>query len=148
MSHYPDLLRFMNRSHASSKVDERYGLYLVHNCCNTTAVTTMSPVQFQKRLRLQEARRILYVRDSDAAAVSFRVGYASPSQFNRDYKSLFGSPPRKDVEHLRNVSGGMNAAPQELPPPYETGFAPRENEREAGVELMTEADGLSRNNRE
>lgn len=96
------------------------------------AVTTLSPVQFQKRLRLQEARRILYVRDSDAAAVSFRVGYASPSQFNRDYKSLFGSPPRKDVEHLRSVSGGMNAAPQELPPPYETGLAPRENEREGG----------------
>lgn len=92
------------------------------------AVTTMSPVQFQKRLRLQEARRILYVQDLDAATVSFRVGYASASQFNRDYKSLFGSPPRKDVEHLRRVSGGMNAAPGELSLPDASGLPTRENE--------------------
>ncbi|MBC7932456.1 MAG: AraC family transcriptional regulator, partial [Rubrivivax sp.] len=93
------------------------------------AVTTMSPVQFQKRLRLQEARRILYGQDVDAAAASYRVGYASPSQFNRDYKRLFGAPPRKDVEHLRSVSGGMNAAPRELSPPYESGLPTRENEQ-------------------
>ena len=101
------------------------------------AVTTMSPMQFQKRLRLQEARRVLYVQDTDAATAAHTVGYESPSQFNRDYKRLFGSPPRKDVEHLRDVSGGMNAAPRELSPPYETGLPSRENAHGAEVRSET-----------
>jgi AraC-like DNA-binding protein len=83
------------------------------------AVTAMSPLQFQKRLRLQEARRILYTESDDVATVSYRVGYESPSQLSRDYKRLFGSPPRKDIEHLRRVSGGLNAVPRELPAPQE-----------------------------
>ena len=95
------------------------------------AVTTMSPMQFQKRLRLQEARRILYGQDLDAAAASYRVGYASPSQFNRDYKRLFGAPPRKDIGHLRSVKGGINAAPRDLSPPDESRLTRRENEEEA-----------------
>lgn len=92
------------------------------------AVTTMSPLQFQKRLRLQEARRILYGEELDATTVSYRVGYESPSQFNRDYKRLFGSPPRKDIEHLRSMAGGLNAPPRELSPPQKHTPATQEKE--------------------
>jgi AraC-like DNA-binding protein len=81
------------------------------------AVTTMSPLQFQKRLRLLEARRLMYGEGADATTASYQVGYGSPSQFNRDYKRLFGAPPRKDIERLRSVSGGLNASPRERRPP-------------------------------
>ena len=64
-------------------------------------VTTMSPIQFQKQLRLQKARRLLLSESADAADVAFRVGYESPSQFSREYSRLFGLPPREDVKHLR-----------------------------------------------
>lgn len=72
------------------------------------AVTGMSPLQFQKQLRLQEARRILLAETTDAATASRRVGYESPSQFSREYRRLFGAPPLRDVERLR-ASGGLNA---------------------------------------
>lgn len=65
------------------------------------AVTAMSPLQYQKQLRLQEARRRLLTQREDAAAVAFSVGYNSPSQFSREYKRLFGAPPTQDVERLR-----------------------------------------------
>lgn len=65
------------------------------------AVTGMTPLQFQKRLRLQEARRMLLADDLDAATAGYRVGYGSPSHFSRDYKRLFGAPPMQDVERLR-----------------------------------------------
>lgn len=65
------------------------------------AVTAMSPLQFQKQLRLQEARRILLSEDADAKTASQRVGYESPSQFSREYRRLFGAPPMRDVERLR-----------------------------------------------
>ena len=61
----------------------------------------MSPLQFQKQLRLQEARRLLLCEDLDAASVAFRVGYYDAAQFNREYKRLFGLPPMRDVERLR-----------------------------------------------
>ena len=61
----------------------------------------MSPIQFQKQLRLQKARRLLLSESADAADVAFRVGYESPSQFSREYSRLFGLPPREDVKHLR-----------------------------------------------
>lgn len=64
-------------------------------------VTAMSPLQYQKRLRLQEARRLMLGESLDAAEASFRVGYESPSQFSREYRRLFGAPPRRDVEALR-----------------------------------------------
>jgi AraC-like DNA-binding protein len=69
------------------------------------AVAAMSPVQYQKRLRLQEARRILVSGATSAEAVAFEVGYASPSQFNREYVRLFGQPPRRDAERLRGAAG-------------------------------------------
>src|ERR687894_213729 len=65
------------------------------------AVTAMSPLQFQKRMRLQEARRLMLGEDLDAASAGFRVGYADASHFTREYKRLFGSPPMRDVERLR-----------------------------------------------
>ena len=68
------------------------------------AVTAMSPVQFQKRLRLLEARRLMLGQDLDAASAAYRVGYRDASHFNREYKSLFGVPPMRDVQRLREVA--------------------------------------------
>jgi AraC-like DNA-binding protein len=65
------------------------------------AVTAMTPLQFQKQLRLQEARRLLLSEDLDATTVSHRVGYESPSQFSREYSRLFGAPPLRDITQLR-----------------------------------------------
>ncbi|WP_338786179.1 AraC family transcriptional regulator [Metabacillus sp. FJAT-53654] len=64
-------------------------------------VTAMSPIQFQKQLRLQEARSLLLAESSDAADVAFRVGYESPSQFSREYSRKFGLPPKEDIKLLR-----------------------------------------------
>ncbi len=64
-------------------------------------VTAMSPLQFQKQLRLQEARRLMLGEDLDAASAGYRVGYHDASHFNREYKTLFGAPPMRDVERLR-----------------------------------------------
>lgn len=60
-------------------------------------VTALSPLQYQKQLRLQEARRLLFDSAATAADVSFRVGYESPSQFSREYARWFGQPPRSDA---------------------------------------------------
>lgn len=65
------------------------------------AVTAMSPLQFQKRIRLHEARRMLLSRDVDATHVSLGVGYESASQFNREYRRLFGNPPGRDAAQVR-----------------------------------------------
>jgi AraC-like DNA-binding protein len=65
------------------------------------AVTALSPLQFQKRLRLHEARRLMLGEDLDAASAAYRVGYRDASHFNREYKSLFGVPPMRDVQRLR-----------------------------------------------
>lgn len=67
-------------------------------------VTRMSPLQFQKRLRLQQARRLMLAEGMDAASASFRVGYESPSQFSREYSRMYGAPPREDVSKLRGAS--------------------------------------------
>jgi AraC-like DNA-binding protein len=68
------------------------------------AVTAMSPLQFQKQIRLQEARRLLLSERLDAATAGYRVGYDDASHFNRDYKRFFGEPPMRDIEHLREAS--------------------------------------------
>ncbi|HJZ47143.1 MAG TPA: AraC family transcriptional regulator [Roseiflexaceae bacterium] len=67
------------------------------------AVTAMSPLQYQKRLRLQEARRLMLSEHLDAAGAGSRVGYDDAAHFNREYKSLFGFPPMRDVERLREA---------------------------------------------
>jgi len=66
------------------------------------AVTAMSPLQYQKQLRLQEARRLMLAEGLEASAAGYRVGYESPSQFSREYSRLFGAPPLRDLARLRN----------------------------------------------
>lgn len=74
------------------------------------AVTALSPLQFQKRLRLQEARRLMLSEDLDAASAAFRVGYRDASHFNREYKSLFGAPPLRDVQRMRATARATGRA--------------------------------------
>lgn len=69
------------------------------------AVTAMSPLQYQKQLRLEEARRLMLGELTDAATAAYRVGYESPSQFSREYSRLFGAPPSRDVARLRGLLG-------------------------------------------
>ena len=68
------------------------------------AVTPMSPLQFQKQLRLQEARRLMLSENLDAAEAGYRVGYDDTSHFSREYKRHFGEPPIRDVERLRALA--------------------------------------------
>lgn len=70
-------------------------------------VTRMSPLQFQKKLRLQEARRLMLAEALDAASASFRVGYESPSQFSREYSRMYGAPPKEDVSKWRGQATVM-----------------------------------------
>src|SRR5580692_9051893 len=67
------------------------------------AVTSMSPLQYQKRLRLHEARRLMFADGIECATVGHRVGYESASQFSREYRRLFGAPPRTEIARLRVV---------------------------------------------
>lgn len=64
------------------------------------AITRMTPLEYQKQLRLQEARRLMLVSGATAGTAGFAVGYESPSQFSREYRRLFGAPPRQDIERL------------------------------------------------
>ena len=68
------------------------------------SLTALSPLQFQKQLRLQEARRLMLAERMDAANAAFQVGYESPSQFNREYNRQFGAPPLRDITKLRQIS--------------------------------------------
>lgn len=65
------------------------------------AMTTMGPLQYQKTLRLQEARRLLLAGNIDVASAAFEVGYESPSQFNREYRRHFGASPLQDIKHVK-----------------------------------------------
>jgi AraC-like DNA-binding protein len=67
-------------------------------------LTAMSPLQYQKWLRLNEARRVMLTERSDAATAALQVGYESPSQFSREYRRLFGAPPVRDIANLREMS--------------------------------------------
>lgn len=64
------------------------------------AITRLTPLEYQKQLRLQEARRLMLVGGASAGSAGFAVGYESPSQFSREYRRLFGAPPRQDIERL------------------------------------------------
>jgi AraC-like DNA-binding protein len=68
-------------------------------------LTAMSPLQYQKWLRLNEARRLMLTEHLDASSAAFEVGYESPSQFSREYSRTFGAPPRRDIEMLRRPAG-------------------------------------------
>ena len=69
------------------------------------AVTAMSPIQYQKNIRLQEARLRLLAHPTDVAGTAFAVGYESPSQFSREYRRQFGAPPSRDVAQLLETVG-------------------------------------------
>jgi len=70
------------------------------------AVAAMSPIQYQKQLRLQEARRRMLSGRTSAEVIAYEVGYASASQFSREYARLFGQPPRRDAERMRDAASG------------------------------------------
>ena len=70
------------------------------------SMTAVSPLQFQKQLRLQEARRLMLEDGMEAATAAFEVGYESPSQFNREYNRLFGAPPLRDITSYRKAAAG------------------------------------------
>ena len=70
-------------------------------------VTTVSPLQYQKRLRLAEAQRLMLSEGHDATQAAFAVGYESPTQFSREYKRLFGEAPRKDITRMQRAPSGL-----------------------------------------
>ncbi|GFE56696.1 AraC family transcriptional regulator [Geobacter sp. AOG1] len=70
------------------------------------SMTALSPLQYQKQLRLQEARRLMLAERMDAANAAFQVGYESPSQFSREYNRMFGAPPLRDITNLRQLAAG------------------------------------------
>jgi AraC-like DNA-binding protein len=83
------------------------------------ALTAMSPLQYQKQMRLTEARRLMLAEHLDAATAAYRVGYESPSQFSREYSRRFGAPPVRDIAGLRALhpeSQGQSPAPARLEP--------------------------------
>jgi AraC-like DNA-binding protein len=86
-------------------------LAMQHNMSASTfhhhfrVLTAMSPLQYQKWLRLNEARRLMLTERSDAATAALHVGYESPSQFSREYRRLFGAPPLRDIQTLREMAG-------------------------------------------
>lgn len=75
------------------------------------AVTAVSPLQYQKQIRLHEARRRLVAESAEASTVGFAVDYESASQFSREYKRLFGQPPRRDAAQVQSVAGSGASAP-------------------------------------
>jgi len=97
------------REHYDQAVEIEALAGMVHMSASTfhqhfKSVTSMSPLQYQKTLRLQEARRLMLSSPVDAGAASRRVGYASPSQFTREYGRYFGNSPAKDISRLRELS--------------------------------------------
>ena len=76
------------------------------------SVVGTTPVKYRAQLRLMEAQRLMLVEGHDAARAGFAVGYASPSQFNREYARLYGAPPAKDVARIRDGAGAGPTAPQ------------------------------------
>jgi transcriptional regulator GlxA family with amidase domain len=68
------------------------------------AITSMTPLQYQKQLRLIEARRLMTANATNVETAAFRVGYESASQFSREYSRMFGAPPRREVVGLKRVA--------------------------------------------
>ena len=73
------------------------------------SMTALSPLQYQKQLRLQKARNLMLSERLDAASAAFHVGYESPSQFSREYSRQFGAPPLRDISNLRQMAAGEKA---------------------------------------
>jgi AraC-like DNA-binding protein len=105
LSHISRAVRWIRQHYAASfrveDVAEFVGMSVSAFYRNFQAVTAMSPIQFQKQLRLQEARLLLTAHANDITGVGFKVGYDSASQFSREYRRYFGMPPSQDAQRLR-----------------------------------------------
>lgn len=107
LSHVSRAVRWIRENYAESfrveDVARMTGMSVSAFHRNFQAVTAMSPIQFQKQIRLQQARLLLAARPGDVTAVGRRVGYDNPSQFSREYRRLFGAPPSRDAARLREA---------------------------------------------
>ncbi|MBU2667720.1 AraC family transcriptional regulator [Actinoplanes bogorensis] len=108
LSHVAQAVQWIRDNYRESfRVDDvarRAGMSASAFYRNFQAVTAMSPIQFQKQIRLQQARLLLAARPTDITGVGHRVGYDSPSQFSREYRRQFGAPPSQDAARLRDRS--------------------------------------------
>jgi AraC-like DNA-binding protein len=95
--HFADLLKI-------ESLAEQVGLSTSSFHLHFKNVTAVRPLQYQKRMRLQEARSLMLEEKLDAAEAAFRVGYESPSQFSREYRRMFGAPPRQDVDAVLSAT--------------------------------------------
>jgi len=95
------LKQHFNEPFSAGHLASKAGMSLSSFHQHFKAITAMSPLQYQKQLRLQEARRLMLSSHIDSADAGFRVGYDSPSQFSREYSRLFGAPPVRDMGRLR-----------------------------------------------
>lgn len=115
LSHIARAVRWIRAHYARAfrveEVAELSGMSASAFYRNFQAVTAMSPIQFQKQIRLQEARLQLAASPDDVAGVGFRVGYDSPSQFSREYRRQFGVPPSQDALQLHASARGATPAP-------------------------------------
>jgi AraC-like DNA-binding protein len=82
----------------------RMGVSTLHH--HFRAMTAMSPLQYQKHLRLHHARELMLSEAADAATAAFRVGYESPTQFNREYRRMFGAPPLRHIKAIQQRNAG------------------------------------------
>ncbi|MBL1419596.1 MAG: AraC family transcriptional regulator [Alphaproteobacteria bacterium] len=87
------------------KLAELSGMSISSFHAHFKSVTSMSPLQFQKSIRLIEARNLMVIHEMDATSTAYKVGYESPSQFNREYARMFGKPPMQDIRNLRLNQG-------------------------------------------
>jgi AraC-like DNA-binding protein len=100
-------IEWLNNNYAQPLHIDELASYV--NLSNSTlhhrfkAVTAMSPLQYQKQLRLQHARRLMISEGLDVSTAGFKVGYESPSQFSREYSRMFGAPPSRDIAKLRSI---------------------------------------------
>src|SRR5881296_3829268 len=98
------LRRELNQPLRIERIAREVGMSVSGFHAHFKAVTAMSPLQFQKHMRLQEARRLMLSEDLDAAEAGYRVGYDDASHFNREYKRHFGEPPMRDVGRMRELA--------------------------------------------
>lgn len=116
LAHITRAVRWIRDHHAQSfrveDVARLSGMSLSAFYRSFHAVTAMSPIQFQKQIRLQQARLLLAARPGDVAGVGYQVGYESPSQFSREYRRQFGAAPSRDATRLRDPAA---AGPTALP---------------------------------
>ncbi|MGM1062207.1 AraC family transcriptional regulator [Saccharothrix sp. Mg75] len=113
LSHIARAVQWIRDNHALTfrveEVAQRAGMSVSAFHRNFQAVTSMSPIQYQKQIRLQQARLLLAANPGDIAGISRQVGYESPAQFSREYRRQFGDPPRRDAVRLgANVRTGTS----------------------------------------